>query len=301
MTNPSHPSDSSAKETASPPEKTTPELITSGLVKLGNREAINDYYIDKDVSSEPRKFAFKIYARLNAKKIKFSKISFQHSVFDGCYFNACVFDSCDFTGSRFIGCNLHKSKFFGCTFDYVTFERCQVDDEILASEAPLKENLRMRFARTLRMNYQQIGDAKAVNEAISLELEATAVYLYKSWKSKETYYKKHYAGWKRVRQFFRWTEFWALNFTWGNGESILKLLRTIIICIAGIAVYDIAITPQSTDIVKYLGKLGDALATFLGVARPPHFSNIALSIVTAIRFIVIALLTALLVKRFSRR
>jgi hypothetical protein len=45
----------------------------------------------------------------------------------------------------------------------------------------------MHFA-SLRTNYQQVGEAKAANNAINVELEATLKYLYKSWKSKQTYY-----------------------------------------------------------------------------------------------------------------
>jgi hypothetical protein len=89
------------------------------------------------------------------------------------------------------------------------------------------------------MNYQQIGDAKAVNKTILLELEATSIYLYKSWRSGETYYKEKYPGLLNgIAQFVRWTEFWLLDFVWGNGESIFKLLRSILISIILIAAYD---------------------------------------------------------------
>ena len=45
----------------------------------------------------------------------------------------------------------------------------------------------MRFARTLRMNYQQLGDARAANKAI--EIEATEIHLHKAWSSKQSYYR----------------------------------------------------------------------------------------------------------------
>ncbi|MFG8044652.1 pentapeptide repeat-containing protein [Pseudomonas aeruginosa] len=143
----------------------------------GNREVITDLYVSKKIENEPKDYAFKVYVRLNAKKQTFLNVSFQHCVFDACYFNNCFFNSCDFTGCRFIGCNLHQSAFSGCKFDYAIFERCQIDDDILEREAPREENLKMRFARSLRMNFQQIGDAKSVNRAISLGLETCTTIL----------------------------------------------------------------------------------------------------------------------------
>jgi len=156
----------------------TPEKIINGTLSKGNREVITDYYVPNDISVEQNKFKYKIFLRLNAKKKKFTKISFEHCIFDNCYLNNCVFDSCDFTGCKFQGSNFHQTAFRGCDFKFATFERSQFDDDILISEAPREENLRMQFARSLRMNYQQIGDAKAVNKAISVELEATSIYLY---------------------------------------------------------------------------------------------------------------------------
>jgi hypothetical protein len=291
------PLDKSATATTS--EKPGSQKLPS--MQKGNREVITDHFLAADVTNEPTAFAHKVFVRLNARKrLKFTKVSFQHCVFDGCYINSCTFDSCDFTGARFSGCNFHQSSFPGCKFDYAIFERCQVDDDILVSEAPLPENLRMRFARTLRMNYQQIGDAKAVNKAISLELNATAEYLFKSWRSEEHYYKTKYSGVRRVQQFLRWLEFWILNFVWGNGESIVKLMRSIAILIGLIALYDTTSKGNYTNLAEYWYSLQDAPSIFLGVLTP-KYPSVILASIAACRLISVALLTALLVKRFGRR
>lgn len=271
------------------------------FLQLGNREVITDFYVPADISNQPASLAYKVFVRLNAKKIRFEKIAFKHCIFDGCYLNNCVFDSCDFTGCRFIGSNFHQSSFAGCNFEYATFERCQIDDDILTEEAPRPENLRMRFARSLRMNYQQIGDAKAVNKAISLELEATSVYLYKSWRSQETYYLKKYSGFKAALQFLRWLEFWILDFVWGNGESVLKLMRTLICVVIAIAIYDTSTVGNTLNIADYWGSLRRAPSIFLGVLSPQAYPSETLSLIAAGRFVGVALLTALLVKRFGRR
>ena len=147
----------------------------------GNRQLIADQYVPRNVVDEASAFKYKVFTRLNAIGIKFTNVSFEHSVLDGCYLRNCVFDSCNFTGCRFIGCSFQGSSFPGSKFNYATFERCQVDSDILTVWNPTEENLKMRFARSLRMNFQQIGDAKAVNEAITLELHATARHLLESW------------------------------------------------------------------------------------------------------------------------
>lgn len=267
----------------------------------GNREVITDLYVSKKVENEPGDYAFKVYVRLNAKKQTFQKVSFQHCVFDACYFYNCFFDSCDFTGCRFIGCNLHQSAFSGCKFEYTNFERCQIDDDILGREAPREENLRMRFARSLRMNFQQIGDAKAVNKAISLELEATSTYLKKSWSSRETYYRDKYPGWKKVPQFFMWLEFRTLDAIWGNGESTLKLLRAIVAIHLLIAVYDTWRFGNGWDLKDYVVSLAASPGVFFGIATPHQYPIWFSAVIAATRLIGLAFLTAILVKRFGRR
>lgn len=271
------------------------------LVK-GNREVVTDYYVPKDIEGEKKNLRFKVFVRLNAKNVRFKNVSFMHCVFDGCYINNCVFDNCDFTGCRFIASNFHQTAFVGCDFRYATFERTHIDSELLDSEAPKEENLRMHFSRSLRMNYQQLGDAKSVNKAINIELGATSEYLYKSVISKETYYKVKYGGvLKSSIQLLRWLEFWLLHAVWGNGESILKLMRSFALVIIAIAIYDTFNSGNPMDLGQYWNNLMRAPAIFLGVLSPDGFSRGAISMITAIKFVSFALLTTLLVKRFSRR
>jgi uncharacterized protein YjbI with pentapeptide repeats len=104
-------------------------------------------------------FVNQLFIRLVAKDKRFTRVDFRYSIFDTCYLRNCKFDSCDFRGCRFVATSLHGSKFSGCKFEYSTFERTLVDDDILDTECPGPDNLKMRFARTLRMNYQQLGDA----------------------------------------------------------------------------------------------------------------------------------------------
>lgn len=268
----------------------------------GNREVLTDLFATGNLMNEPQRYAFKVYIRLNgAKQTRFQNVSFRHSIFESAYFNRCVFNSCDFTGCRFVNCNFHQSAFSGCTFDYATFERCQIDDDVLDREAPLQENLKLRFARSLRMNYQQIGNAKAVNKAILLELEATSTYLKKSWLSSETYYREKYAGWKKLRQFLRWLEFWLLDAVWGNGESTPKLLRTLIMMHMMIAIYDTSQFHDAWNLKDYLSSVTRSPGIFFGITVPADYPIWVSAAIAALRLIGFAFLTAILVKRFGRR
>src|SRR2546423_6076656 len=127
------------------------------MLSESNRLHEIDKKFDTDVSDES--FSNRLFLRLVAKNRRFQNIDFKYSIFDSCYLRNCYFDTCDFTGCRFDRSNLHGSSFSGCKFDYVNFERTLADNDILDVGCPGPENLKMRFARTLRMNYQQLGDA----------------------------------------------------------------------------------------------------------------------------------------------
>jgi len=185
-----------------------------------------DKKFDNDVADQD--FKMNLFIRLNAKGKKFTKVNFKYSIFDTCYFRDCKFDSCDFTGCRFVATNLHGAKFSGCTFNYSTFERTEIDNYILDTECPGSENLKMRFARTLRMNYQQLGDAESANKAIRVELQATEIHLHKIWNSNESYYRNKYVGWKRIEGFIQ------CSITGGSNSKVFDL-STIFLSIRNIA------------------------------------------------------------------
>ena len=96
----------------------------------------------------------------------------------------------------------------------------------------------MRFARTLRVNYQQLGDADGANRAMNVELQATEMHLEKTWRSNEAYYRKKYAGVRRFRGFLEWSRF-GLQISFGNGERPLKLARATILILLVLAVIDV--------------------------------------------------------------
>jgi hypothetical protein len=258
-----------------------------------------DKKFTEDVSD--KQFSNQLFMRLVAKKKRFTNVDFKQSIFDSCYLRNCVFDSCDFTGCRFIGSNLGGSVFSGCKFDYATFDKTAVDNDILSEGCPGHENLKMRFARTLRMNYQQLGDAKSVNKAIAVELQATEAHLHKAWKSTESYYRNKYRGYKRFQVFTEWTAFKVLDVLWGNGESAWKLLRAIVIALFAVSLID-AIAFRDRGLLSSYGRaLLDAPQIFLGTISQGSYPRLCLTLIMLFRLGVFGFLTAIIVKRLNRR
>jgi hypothetical protein len=208
--------------------------------------------------------ANQLFVRLVATNKHFTNVDFKYSIFDTCYLRNCRFDSCDFTGCRFVATNLHGSTFSGCKFEYSTFERTLVECDILDTECPGHKNLKWGFARTLRMNYQQLGDARSANKAIGVELQASKVHKWKAWRSNESYYRKKYAGPKRVLAFFDWISFKLLDFVWGNGESALKLLRTVLMVFVVMSLIDVFAFRDHQRLDSYVRAFADAPRIFLG-------------------------------------
>lgn len=252
-----------------------------------------------DVTKE--RFFNHLFTRLIAKGRRFTEVDFKYSIFESCYLRNCVFNSCDFTGCRFVATNLHGSSFTGCKFDYTTFERTLVDNDVLDSGCPGHENLKMRFARTLRMNYQQLGDANSANKAIGVELQASEVYLHKAWQSNESYYRNKYAGWRRFKAFVEWIDFKLLDFVWGNGESTLKLLRSTAFVLAVMALADVLAFRDPQSLGSYTAALVEAPQIFLGTFTPKHYPGGYVTVILLTRLIAFGFFMSIIIKRFNRR
>ncbi|ROX13152.1 pentapeptide repeat-containing protein, partial [Escherichia coli] len=193
------------------------------------REKISDKKFDSSISKGT--YINKLFERLVALNIEFKNIDFRYCIFDAAYIRKCSFDNCNFTGCRFINCNFTGTSFNGCKFDYASFDKTHIDNDILDVGCPGPENLKLKFARSLRVNYQQIGDSKSANKAIAIELQATEAHLHKAWDSNESYYRQKYKGRERFYMYLEWIQFKALDIVWGNGESTIKLIRAVMIII----------------------------------------------------------------------
>lgn len=268
------------------------------MLKPKNRTIEIDKNWDADVSGG--QYLDHVLQRVSAKNIEFSNTDFRYSIFDGCYFRDCIFNSCDFTGCKFLGTNFHGSKFIGCKFEYASFERTLIESDVLDSCCPGSENLKMRFARTLRMNYQSFGDSASVNKAILVELDSTKVHFYKAWHSNESYYRKKYHGWQRLHYFLSWLKFWVLDFLWGNGEKPIKLVRSVCLLLVLIAFIDTIAYRDPRLVSNFLQALLDSPQVFLGT-KLSSFPGIIIALITFVRLVVFGLFLSILIRRFARR
>ena len=270
------------------------------MLKAKQRPIETDKEWDSGGEVSGRDLSDRVFQRVSAKSVRFIDVDFKYSVFDDCYFRRCSFDSCDFTGCRFTGTSFPGSTFEGCKFDYATFHGTLIDDHVLDNCCPSYENVKLGFARTLRMNYQGLGDSVAVNKAILVELDATGVHLYKAWRSNDAYYRAKYKGLSRVSAFVKWINFRALDFVWGNGESPRKLTRTAVLMLLGLAAGDTVFYRNPMLVPDWVRALGDAPQVFLGTS-PSSYPGLAVAVITLARLVVLGLFMSILIRRFARR
>jgi hypothetical protein len=227
-----------------------------------------------------------------AKSVHFQGVSFKYSLFEDCYFRDCRFEDCDFTGASFRNSNLRGSTFDGSRFDYCRFSHTLVSPIILERHMPGYENVALELARALRVNYAQTGDSAGVNKAISAELDATRIHLYKAAWSKESYYRKKHRGINRLAKIVQCHWFQFLDFIWGHGESLPKLLRTGAVCYA---VFACKLYSSEFGLIR---AVRDGFLLFGG--SPLNHPLLGASAV-ALRTVLLGLFVTVLVRRLSRR
>ncbi len=271
------------------------------MLKNSNKKMIIDQSFESNGDINHEKYTNHFFTRLVAKNVKFTNVDFRYSTFDAGYIRKCTFDSCNFTGCKFIDTNLLGSSFVGCKFDYSTFERTQIDDDILESGFPGMENLQLKFARNLRINYQELGDAKSVNKAIEIELQATGKHLRKAWSSRESYYRQKYKGWKRIKIFFEWAEFKALDLIWGNGESTFKLFRFTLIVLLIITLMDVFKFGNINKLSDYINSLSNSTQVLFGIEKPQFNSTWYMTIILVTRLVLFGFFMSIIIKRFNKR
>lgn len=269
------------------------------MLESSGREEIKDQKFVRDAFKED--FSNKLFIRLVSKKRKFTNVNFRYSIFDAAYMRNCVFIDCDFTGCKFIASNLIGSSFSGCNFEYSHFERTAIDSDILDTSCPSWENLKLKFARTLRINFGQLGDAKAVNKAIKVELAATYEHLRDASFSNAAYYRKKYSGLNRLKSILHYIEFVTLDWLWGNGESLIKLGRASFIVLLLIAGFETGLSDDCATLKIFYDNVLRSPQIFLGTSKADFISEGGLTVIFFTRLVVFALFVSILVKRLNKR
>jgi hypothetical protein len=261
-------------------------------------EHAKDRIEDKEFKGEvTESFERKELVRVYAVKITFTGVVFKQAALTNCYFRNCTFIRCDFTGTQFKDCYLKGSSFEQCLFHYTTWEKTQLDEEFLDKCLPSEENLARDLVRSLRVNFAQIGNHDAVNKAAAIEVKLTGQHLYNAAYSKQIYYRtfEKYNGWRRVSYVWEHTRWKVLDWLWGNGESLLRVLISGVLLIMFAAMLLARVTPN----LNYVDALSISFLSFWGITQPlPHLFVVVL---TVARFVFFGLFMAILVKRLSRR
>lgn len=269
------------------------------MLKDSGREHIIDKIIDGTITQD--NYHNKYFLRVGSKGDRYVGIDFSHTYFDHCYFRKCVFDSCNFNGCKFLNSNFANSTFEGCDFSYATFQNTEIDDKILDTGCPGYDNLKLKFARSLRKNFQGLGDAEAANKAIKIELDAKKSHLWKCWKSNESYYRNKYKKADRFFAFFRWLRFKIEEFVWGNGENTWKLIRAGLLFWLVMTIIDVSFSGNYNELSNYWKSFVKMPQIFLSIEKPSNYPNFYLSIIFIVRIIAFGLFMSILLKRFNKR
>lgn len=259
------------------------------------KAVIENKEIRGDVQGED--LSTKEFSRVFAVGVAFVDVSFKQCDFFHCYFRNCRFIRCDFTGANIKESNLRGSQFEECNFRYTTWEKTLLDEHFLDTCLPSEENLARDLARSLRVNYSQIGNYEAVNKAASIEVNLTGQHLYNAAYSRQSYYRAKYKGWSRLVHAIGHARWKALDLLWGNGESIVHVAGSGLVVIVIAALFVMQEQSQFLFPVAFWA----AFSNFWGVQGATTVPDSYVVMLTIIRFILFGLFMAILVKRLSRR
>jgi len=262
--------------------------------KVHKKKKNEDIEITKDVTKED--FSREIFLRVFAVDIVFKDIKFKQCIFDQCYFRNCKFIRCDFSGSEFKSSNFRGTQFDGCKFIYTTWEKTLIEDNFLDYCLPSQENLARDLVQELRVNFSQIGNYPAVNRASSIEVKLTGIHLYKSAYSNESYYRLKHKGLDRLSKAFDHFKWKLLDFLWGNGESIFRVLVS-----ASFIIFLFSIISSNSNEASWFDNFQSSFLSFWGLAPTVTIPSYIITCLVITRFTFFGLFMAILVKRLARR
>ncbi len=164
------------------------------------------------------------FIRLGMKDAEIKDCSFTQSNFEDSYFRKAVFKNVRFTGSNFRFCNFDKTSFQACDFRYCNFYHCKLPKDEIKACLPSEANLRRDLAKNLRSNYEMIGDKKAADTFLDIEIQANEAELKAIFISTTEYYKKHYDRLDQIKAGLKFVGSKLSGMLWGYGHRIGRLL-----------------------------------------------------------------------------
>lgn len=238
------------------------------------------------------------FSRVYAVNVVFTKVNFKQSTFSSCYFKNCRFIECDFTGAHFKECYLKGSNFCDSILKYATFEKTNIEENVLEYCIPSEENIARDLVRSLRVNFIQVGNYEAANQAASIEVKLTEQHLYNAAYSRQRYYrsKEKYAGLNRLNFAWKHLKWKLLGFLWGNGESLSRVIFSGSLFVVLIAITVYFITDNTLQ-----RSLNMCLNEFWSIKNSPSLPEPFPLVLTIGRFVWVGLFMSILIKRLSKR
>jgi hypothetical protein len=251
-----------------------------------------------------------VIKNLGAKDRKFDNVKFTYARIYDCYFRKAAFHDCDFTGAKIYDSNFKDATFHCCRFDYARFSNTIVSSDQMLNSLPGYENVQREFVRSLRKNFESIGDVDGCNKCIRAELNATKKHLRKVALSGEAYYRGNYKGWRRIKGCFELGKFLVLELVWGNGEKPIRILGTMLFLLFLSSIWicfsNLPSMPSLmiADICDYsMNAVRAAFEEFLGIGSTGNFlvPGTLKYLLVFSRYILIGMFLFVFLKRFSRR
>jgi hypothetical protein len=137
---------------------------------------------------------------------------------------------------------------------------------------------------------------------MKVELCATEIHLKKAWQSNESYYRSHHRGpLLRTVAFFEWLKFKTLDLVWGNGENLFRLIRSVFIFIALMAILDVFVYGEPGEVGSYFLAFKRSTEIFVGTLTPSDYWKGYLALITCVRLVAVGFFLSIIIKKFNRR
>lgn len=118
----------------------------------------------------------------------------------------------------------------------------------------------------------------------------------------KSYYRSHHSGaLLRTLAFLEWLKFKTLDFVWGNGENLFRLIRSVFIVVALMTILDVVIDGDPGQVQSYFVSLWRSFEIFFGTLTPNDYWKGYLALITCVRLVAVGFFLSIIIKKFSRR
>jgi len=174
---------------------------------------------------ENEDFSGSQFIDFGAKSCKFRKCRFDHCTFLRAYFRNADFEDCSFIGSKFRDSTFRGAVFRdGAVFNYSTFRASIMPPAEMLRNQPSEPNLKLKYARSLRQNFSELGMHDEARKFFLVELSAEYDHYCRAVSGSEPYYSNKYPTLAKRLPFY-WKRFAhrSEELVWGHGVKPYRL------------------------------------------------------------------------------